>query len=124
MPEAYSLTKESVEKLSRRLFQLERIVQDEVANMRSVRPRHAMPREVYVGLTDGSGISARNGSTLGTGNVTLYKVNPSTGTAATLGTLSTVTCWNISQTAVDASTYVIIEREKFGAYLCIVEDCG
>ena len=82
----------------------------------------------YIGKTDGSGLTARSGTTPGTGTVTLYTLSSGalaefkdkTGTPVA----NTVTCKNLSDTAVAASSYVMLLQDPVsGAYWCVWEDC-
>jgi len=89
------------------------------------------PTAVYrflIGKTDGSGITARSGSTVGTGTVTLYYIDPDTDALTVKqdrnGDDVTVTVKNMSTTAVAASAYVQIGQEHMkGTYLAVWEDC-
>ncbi len=122
MVDGYQLTRDSVDEIRHRLFEVEREVKAVVSQVRSVRPRAIVLDDCYIGLTDGSGISARVGTTLGSGNVTLYATNPRSGALVALS--RTEVWYNISQTAVGSATYVIGTRDKYGTAICIVEDCG
>ena len=81
----------------------------------------------YVGQTDGSGITARSGTTPGTGTVTLYEFDSGGLLSARQdegGNDITVTAYNLSTTAVASTTYVMLAQEIVSGYLLAVwEDC-
>lgn len=84
-------------------------------------PRAQFIPETYYAKAGGSGISARSGSTLGSGTVTLYYRGASN-VLTTTGI--TVTCYNISGTAVDADAWLIISREYTSRdFVVVVESC-
>ena len=99
-------------------------------------PQFRTPRETpsvsawlqtYIGKTDGSGITARSGTTPGSGTVTLYKIN-SSGTLETWKDKAdadiTKTCYNLSSEAVGASAYVVMMQDLLsGKLLAVWEDC-
>jgi hypothetical protein len=74
----------------------------------------------YVGVTDGT-ITARSGTTPGTGNVTLYGWNGS----ALVSIGQDVVVWSISSTTggIPTGTYCIVLR-IYDAYWLISVDCG
>ncbi len=76
---------------------------------------------MFIGQTDGTGVSAMVGTPPGSGTVTLYK-RSTTGIVETIST--DITAYNISQTAVGANTNVMVMQDNFGTYWVIVEDCG
>lgn len=85
------------------------------------------PLKCYIAKTGGSGIAARSGATPGSATVTLYYVNAS-GELATWndreGTPITVTCYNMSTTAVGNNVYIIAQQELLsGKLLAVWEDC-
>ena len=82
---------------------------------------HFLPA-VYVGRTDGSGVSAMSGSTPGTGTVTLYEFDAAGDLAAIVDSNSnnvTETVYNLSQTAVAANTYVQLKQEVASGNLLV-----
>ena len=77
--------------------------------------------EIYLAKAGSSGISARSGSTLGSGTVTIYTRNDSNTLVATT---REETCYNISGTAVDADAWIVIGREFTRRdFVVIVESC-
>ena len=84
--------------------------------------------QIYIGKTDGSGVSAMSVDTPGTGEVTLYRKNADGDLETILdgaGNALTVDVLNLAQTAVAASTYVQVKQEGLsGEYLVDFEDCG
>jgi hypothetical protein len=90
-------------------------------------PLGGQPLAMYVGKTGVSGITARSGTTPGSGTVTLYFVNAS-GTLETwkdgTGTAVTKTCYNLSTSAVGNTAYVMMQRDILSGKLWAVwEDC-
>lgn len=77
--------------------------------------------KVWAGKADASGISARSGTTPGSGTVALYIRNTSTNTLEATGDSETV--YNISATAVGADAYVIIAYDAEEVPWVIVESC-
>lgn len=80
----------------------------------------------YLGKTDGSGITARSGTTPGSGTVTLYYISGGTLTSwkDRSGSAITKTCYNMSETAVAATAYVIMMQELLsGKLFAVWEDC-
>ena len=78
--------------------------------------------DMAIAYTGASGISARSGSTLGSGTVTLYGINDA-GLLET--TTETANVYNITQSAVVGNTYVVVGREtRTLQWVVIVEDCG
>lgn len=81
----------------------------------------------YLAKCDGSGISARSGTTLGSGTVTLYTTNAShqlTAWTDRNGTAITKTAYNMSTTAVAANAYVVVVQELLsGKLIAVWEDC-
>ncbi len=75
----------------------------------------------FVGVTD-EAITARSGTTPGTGTVSLYYRDVDTGVLTDSG--NDVEAYNISQTAVGSGSYVTILQDNYGSYWVIVEDCG
>ena len=84
--------------------------------------------EFFLGKTDGSGITARSGTTPGSGTVTLYNLDTATSTLTVQQDADaadvTETVYNLSETAVAASAYVMISREFItGTFWAVWEDC-
>lgn len=81
----------------------------------------------YLAKTDGSGITARSGTTLGSGTVTLYQTNSSHQLATwndAAGNPITKTAYNMSTTAVAANAYVVVMQELLsGKLIAVWEDC-
>ena len=76
---------------------------------------HQAP-EVYVSYAP-SGVTARSGTTPGTGQVYVYQTNISEpGTATLEDTYLDVTALNLSETAVDAGSYCLVHRTKDGQW--------
>lgn len=78
------------------------------------------PASGGVAFTDGSGITARSGSTPGSGTVTLYKRN-SSGALTSRG--YTATCYNAVDVAVGASRYIQYKIDDQGDLWVDVENC-
>ena len=75
-------------------------------------------RSAVLCKTDGGGIAARSGTTLSSGTCTVY-----TATGGSLASTSfTVTVYNLSATAVAASTYIIAIAAG-GILIAVWEDC-
>ena len=72
-----------------------------------------------IGVTMSSGVSARSGSTPGSGQVTLYTLT----SGALTATSKTVTAYNLSSTAVAGSAYVGLVWAS-GVWWVMWEDCG
>jgi len=67
-----------------------------------------------------STITARSGTTLGSGTATFYRCTGGTLTASSI----TATIYNLSTTSISTSTYVMIQREYItGLWLVVYEDC-
>jgi hypothetical protein len=67
-----------------------------------------------------STITARSGTTLGSGTATLYDCTSGTLTATSISE----TVYNLSTTSISTSTYVMIQREYItGLWLVVYEDC-
>ena len=64
-------------------------------------------------VNTGSGITARSGTTAGSGTVTICKLV--SGTITT--TSSTVTAYNLAEVAVPGSCSTTIRKEKFGSFI-------
>jgi hypothetical protein len=77
----------------------------------------------YVGyLGYGDTITARSGTTPGSGTVTLYKRDPGTGLLTSLGV--TVTVYNTSlQTPSSSEIYIQLKVDPFGDFWWDVDDC-
>lgn len=69
--------------------------------------------------TDGSGVSARSGTTAGSGTVTLQYLS---GTTITDGS-ETVTVYNWTDDAAAATTYVWVQQDTLGTWWITGEDC-
>lgn len=83
----------------------------------------------YLAKTDASGVTARSGDTPGSGTVTLYKHDSSENlvqqTASGNSAAVTRTAYNLSTTAVSASTYVMCVEEQITGKLYVAwEDCA
>lgn len=71
--------------------------------------------------TASGGISAASGSTPGSGSVTIYKRNPSTGNLSSLGT---VTCYSWFTSVVGSGgKNIMVTRDPEGNYWAYSEDC-
>jgi len=81
------------------------------------------PTNRYLGVTSGT-ITARSGTTPGTGTVTLYLYSTSAGTVGTSGV--NVTVYNFSSTTggIATSTYVWVEQDVDGNWWITSVDCG
>lgn len=78
--------------------------------------------EVLLAKTGVLGIPARVGTTCGSANVTIYTINSADVLEVTT---RTETAKNISASAVNGDTYIIIAREwNSRVFVVIVEDCG
>lgn len=77
--------------------------------------------EVLIAKTGVGGIPARIGTTAGSAEVTVYSIDSSNTLASTT---RTAVCKNISGTAVEADTYIVIARE-WGSrvFVVVVESC-
>lgn len=84
-----------------------------------------VPR-IILGQTDGSGITARSGTQMGSGTVTLFDASAAgvLSQRTSGGSAVTETWWNISETAVAATTYVMATQDASGLMICMLEDCG
>ena len=72
-------------------------------------------------VTDESGITARVGTTPGSGTVTIYEA---IGTPLVLTTTGEeVTCYNVVTDTVADDTYILMDQDKFGNWWVVVEDC-
>lgn len=83
------------------------------------RPEQPIYMQSRLALSDGSGISARSGTTAGNGTVTLQYLDGSTITANT----DTLTVYNWSKTAAAAETYVWVHQDSLGTWWILGEDC-
>lgn len=85
--------------------------------------------ETAIGKTTSTGIPARSGTTPGNGLVTFYYIDVPDA-AITSGTLTDAgftdyNVWNLSATAIAASTYVTLKRISFAnQWIVDAEDCG
>jgi hypothetical protein len=78
--------------------------------------------DVAIAYTGASGISARSGTTLGTGTITLYGIDSA---GLLVSTTETAIAYNITQSAVVGNTYIVVGREtRTLQWVVIVEDCG
>lgn len=77
--------------------------------------------EVLIAKTGLAGIPARIGTTVGSAEVTVYSIDSDNELASTT---RTATCKNISGTAVEAETYIVMARE-WGSrvFVVVVESC-
>lgn len=77
---------------------------------------------VFVAKTGSGGIAARSGTTLGSGTVTLYTLFG--GTIAEYADANsaavTKTCYNVTTTAVAASTYIACTQEQLSGKLIVI----
>lgn len=69
---------------------------------------------VYVAKAPGGGIAARSGTTLSYADCDVYEL---IGGELTAVPGLTQRVWNLSDSAVDADTWVLVERDKFGKWL-------
>lgn len=113
------LSVEAIQKLAADHARLEREVHNVFRRLAAFRNELQEPG-VVVGKTDGSGISAASGTTVGSGNVTIYTLPVGSTTISTTG--QTVTCYNVAG-AVDANEYVLMARDDAGRYWVVVERC-
>lgn len=67
-----------------------------------------------------TGFTARTGTTVGTGTVTLYSISSGTLTAGTTGV--SVNNWTTATPATD--TWVWIDKDESGDWVLVSEDCG
>jgi hypothetical protein len=119
MTEIYTLTQEAIRQVRLVVRQVLRSPEFRRRNTSTIVTHGALA--TYIGMTGGSGIAARSGTTPGSATVTLYKINsgPTLATATT-----TVTAYNLSTSAVAASAYVVIMQEQItGKFICVWEDC-
>lgn len=83
------------------------------------------PRRIYadvaIAMVDASGISARSGTSLGTGTVTFYGIDEG---GVLTATTETATVYNIASSNVTGNRYVVVAREtRTLQWVVIVEDC-
>lgn len=71
-------------------------------------------------MSPSGGIPAASGSQMGSASCVLYKTN-ATGNRSSTGTSDTV--WNPSETAIAGSKYIVIEPDKTGLLIAVVESC-
>lgn len=121
--DAYALTRDTVERLRRDLYDLERRVVASHVQMRSRRPRHVASSggTMRVAITESSGVAARSAVTPGQGEVTFYTFD---GTNLAPTSAPTQVVYNLALSAVAANTLVLVEQDAQGYWWVIVEDCG
>jgi hypothetical protein len=107
------------------LTAIREVIRREIARSQSEMPgRHRLGRGGIghvVGVTD-EAITARAGTTPGTGTVSIYERDIDAGTLSDTG--EDIEAYNISQTAVASGAYVTCCQDNFGSWWVIVEDCG
>ncbi len=84
------------------------------------------PEVKFVAKTDGSGITARSSDTPGSGTVTIYRRDPSSGDLAIVqanGANWTRTCYNWTATAIGATTWITVFEDPFGDLWIDAEEC-
>ncbi len=82
---------------------------------------------IYIAKTGAGGIAALSGDTPGSATVDLYRIGPDGDLVAiTVGVkTATTTAYNLSSSAVAATTYIHIKQEvSSGKMLVDFEDCG
>ena len=81
----------------------------------------------FLAKTDGSGITARSGTTAGSGTVTLQTVSANGAISAQQdqeGNDVTVTAYNVSTEALPSSSYTFVVQETIsGTLWAVFEDC-
>lgn len=78
--------------------------------------------EMALAYTGAAGVSARSGSTLGSGTITFYGISDA---GLLVATTETATAYNITQSAVVGNTYIVVGREsRTFKWIVVVEDCG
>jgi hypothetical protein len=79
---------------------------------------HQAP-EVYLAQTPGGGIAARSGTTVSSASCTIWRnIN---GTLESTGI--TLTVYNFATTAIGATKYIIVNRDKQGTWWVVAADC-
>lgn len=83
-------------------------------------------RRMYVAYVGGTAITARSGTTAGSGTVTLKKLNGTTieDYDDSSETAITKTVYNWVGSASGTNTYVIVEQDSFGTWWLVGEDCS
>lgn len=77
--------------------------------------------DMAIAMVDASGISARSGTSLGTGTVTFYGIDEG---GVLTATTETATVYNIASSNVTGNRYVVVAREtRTLQWVVIVEDC-
>ena len=107
---------ESLRSLSGRVAALGNQLWQVQAGMQST---FVVPLEYRYAKAPGGGISARSGTTLGSGTVTFYTRS---GATLTLGS-TTATAYNPSTTAVGANKVIIVIGREGGPWDVVVESC-
>lgn len=99
---------------------MRRVLGDHLSTVRTTEMRH-QGCMVYLGKVDGSGLTARSGTTPGTGTVTLYEIASSVLTARQNAdsTDVDVTVYNLSDRPVPASTYTLLLKEMLTGNLYV-----
>lgn len=69
-------------------------------------------RDILIAQT-GSGITARSGTTAGTGTVTVCKLVSGVITTTSV----TVTAYNLAAVAIEGSCYTTVRRDRFGTFI-------
>jgi hypothetical protein len=78
--------------------------------------------EILIAKTSAPGIPARSGTTAGSATVTIHTISSGDVLSATT---RTETAKNITESAVNGDTYIVIAREwNSRVFIVIVEDCG
>ena len=106
---------------------LREVVRREISRSQAVQPQRPNAYgggyiSHFVGIAS-SQITARSGTTPGSGTVTLYYRDRDTNTLTAVGN-SDVTAYNVSQSAVANAAYVTVLQDNYGDYWVILEDCG
>lgn len=80
--------------------------------------------EMRLAKTDGSGITARSGTTAGSGTVTLQYLDDAGEIQASANSADTFEVKNWVATAGAADTYVIVGQDSLGTWWLLNEDCS
>jgi len=118
---AYTFAKQAARQIQRAVRKSER---NNPALPQSRRPM--AQSSCYIGKAPVGGIAARSGTTPGTAEVEVWRINAA-GTLEAVtdihGTTLTLTGYNISSGAVSANAYVQVKQDAYGRFIVDFEDC-